>query len=184
MCTIMIVSETASPLSLPTCQASCWRRVSPAVLPEANTRRFSAFVSVALRYLGGRWPRSFAVTSTRRMLSHTSRYFTYAASVAMTSADTTTIEAQPAMVIGRERAGAALPPRRRLQGPVRGAREFLPSLSSEPRITVPGLGSCRSAWDLRGIDRIFPRYPRLTRCRYIGSLAVLSWRHLRVRCTL
>src|SRR5258708_18268741 len=138
MCTIMIVSDTASPELLPTCQASCWRRVSPAVLPEANTRRFSAFVYFALAYAGGRWPR--LVTSTRWMLSHTSRYFRYAPSVAITSAETRTTETQPMMVVRRECLGRTPGRRRQLRGPVRGAREPATLLSSEPLITPPGRG--------------------------------------------
>src|ERR1700730_218198 len=176
MCTIMIVSDTASPELLPTCQASCWLRVSPAVLPEANTRRFSALVYFALAYVGGRLPR--LVTSTRWMLSHTSRYFTYAPSAASTSAETSTTDNQPMMVMRGDGRGRTPWRRRQLRGPPRGAREPATLLSSEPLITPPGRGSDRSvrasdgqaasaAWgpaEYRlGIAHILPSWPRLTR---------------------
>src|SRR3981081_1411279 len=123
------------------------------------------------------------------MLSHTSRYFTYAPSVASTSAETRTTDTQPMMVMRREGRGRTPWRRRQLHRPPRGAREPATLLSSEPLITPPGRGSDRSvraadgqaasaAWgpaeSRLGIDHILPSWPRLTRSSSYPGRRVLA----------
>ena len=93
----------------------------------------------ALVYFGGRLPSSFAVTSIRwECSSHTARYFRYAASEPITSAETTTTETQAAITPPRERRGRVPLCGNWLPGSLRGPGGLTPASSWEPLTTPPG----------------------------------------------